>query len=128
MRLADELRYGGRLTALVRTTQQPDLDLSEGSRPTKCPFVYSDGRQCSGEIWQAQAYGPRRFDVIAEQDVRKIRLWCSEKGDHVGAVKHSGLAQKERMEFYLDDLARRGLLAEAIAMCGNVRAYPRRLR
>jgi hypothetical protein len=87
----------------------------------KCPFVYSDGRQCGGEIWQARAYGRHtQHGVVEERNIRKIRLWCSEKGDHAGTVRTSSLAQKERMEFYPNDLARLGLLAEAVAMCANV--------
>ena len=64
----------------------------------RCPFVYADGHQCSGQVRQARAYGKHRFGLVDEQNIRKIRLWCSEKNDHVGAV--SGFVAKERMEFY----------------------------
>ena len=84
----------------------------------KCPFVYANGRHCSGEIWQARAYGKNRYGVVAEHNIRKIRLWCSEKDDHAGVV--SSFEGKERMEFYPDDLQRLGLYAEAVSLCQNV--------
>jgi hypothetical protein len=84
----------------------------------KCPFRYANGHSCSGEIRQARAYGKNRYGVVAEYDIRKIRLWCSEKDDHAGAV--SSFASKNRMEFYPNELQRLGLYAEAIALCENV--------
>jgi hypothetical protein len=84
----------------------------------KCPFVYSNGQPCTGDVWQFRAYGRNRNGVVAEQDIKKVRLWCSEKGDHAGAVASS--ESKARMEFYPSDLHRRGLYAEAIASCENV--------
>ena len=84
----------------------------------KCPFVYANGRHCSGEIWQARAYGKNRDGAVAEHNIRKIRLWCSEKGDHSGVVSTS--EGKERMEFYPDALERIGLYADAVALCENV--------
>jgi hypothetical protein len=88
----------------------------------QCPFVYADGHQCSGQVRQARAYGKQRLGLVDEQNIRKIRLWCSEKNDHAGVV--SDFVAKERMEYYPDDLQRRGILAEAIAMCDNVPKPP----
>jgi hypothetical protein len=69
-----------------------------------CPFVYANGRCCSGTIRQARAYGPTRGrHYVDRSDVRKYRLWCSEKWDHAGAV--SSWEAKDRMEFYPDRLA-----------------------
>ena len=65
----------------------------------KCPFTYADGHRCTGHISRVKAYGPRADDGIW---VRKVRLWCNEKGDHCGTV--SSLATKDRMEFYPDQL------------------------
>jgi hypothetical protein len=68
-----------------------------------CPFVYADGRKCSGHLYRARAYGPRGSDGLVERHrVRKYRLWCSEKDDHAGAV--SDFVSKERMEFYPNEL------------------------
>jgi hypothetical protein len=86
----------------------------------KCPFKYADGHQCGGDIWRARAYGKSHHGAILEEDIRKIRLWCSEKNDHVGAVPSRD--GKDRMEFYSDELVRMGLYAEAITMCENVEA------
>ncbi len=69
-----------------------------------CPFVYADGTCCSGTVRQARAYGPTRGrNYVARSDVRKYRLWCSEKDNHAGAVSSS--TTKQRMEFYPDRLA-----------------------
>jgi hypothetical protein len=84
----------------------------------KCPVVYANGHHCSGEIWQARAYGTNRDGMVAELNIRKIRLWCSENGDHAGVVPTS--EGKERMEFYPDALERLGLYAEAVSLCENV--------
>ena len=72
--------------------------------PIPCPFTYASGRRCCGVIYRAVGYGPRRGRAYAlREDVRKYRLWCSEKGDHAGAVPTPW--GKERMEFYRDQLA-----------------------
>lgn len=75
--------------------------MSEDSIP--CPFVYADGRRCCGAVYRARAYGPTRGDFfVARQNVRKYRLWCSEKEDHAGAVPST--EGKYRMEFYPDQV------------------------
>jgi hypothetical protein len=84
----------------------------------KCPYTYADGHKCSGEIWQARAYGRNHSGIVKQSDVKKIRLRCSEKDDHTGAV--SSFVTKDRMEFYPDELQKLGLLEEAIALCDNV--------
>jgi hypothetical protein len=62
-----------------------------------CPFVYADGKHCTGTIYRAIAYGRR-----PDGTVKKWRLHCSEKGDHAGAAHD--FVGKERMEFYPDRL------------------------
>jgi hypothetical protein len=32
-----------------------------------------------------RAYGKHHVGMVEEQNIRKIRLWCSAKGDHAGA-------------------------------------------
>jgi hypothetical protein len=69
----------------------------------RCPFVYSNGKRCTGVIRQARAYGPLRGNhYVDRDDVRAYRLWCSDKDDHAGAVSSS--AGKVRMEFYPNEL------------------------
>lgn len=63
-----------------------------------CPFVYANGRACGGFIRRARLYGGRGF-----HNVRKIRLWCSEKDNHAGAI--NSFEGKRRMEFYPDQLS-----------------------
>jgi len=84
----------------------------------KCPFKYADGRQCGSDICRARAFGRSHRGAILERDVHKIRLWCSEKGDHAAAVPSGDVLT--RLEFYPDELQRLGLYADAIAMCENV--------
>ena len=62
-----------------------------------CPFVYANGRKCCGFIRRVRLYGG---DTV--HNAKKVRLWCSEKDDHAGAV--SSWVTKERMEFYPDQL------------------------
>jgi hypothetical protein len=84
-----------------------------------CPFVYANGRCCTGHITRARAYGRHdRWGCVDEHDIRKVRLWCSLRWDHVGAV--STFASKERMEFYPDELQKLGLYEAAIALCENL--------
>jgi hypothetical protein len=66
-------------------------------REPPCPFVYANGKQCTGYVYRWKTYGGDRFETA-----RKVRLWCSEKDDHEGAV--SSWAGKERMEFHPDKL------------------------
>jgi hypothetical protein len=40
--------------------------------------------------------------LIEERNIRKVRLWCSEKGDHSGVVP--SFEGELRMEFYPDEL------------------------
>lgn len=84
----------------------------------QCPFVYADNHQCTGMVRQARAYGKSMNGMVDESNIKKIRLWCSEKDDHAGAV--SSFLSKDRMEFYPDELVKRGLYDEAIRLCENV--------
>jgi hypothetical protein len=73
------------------------------SFPIPCPFVYANGRKCTGFVRRARAYGPTRGNRYVERDyVRKYRLWCTEKDNHAGIL--SNPASKGRMEFYPDEL------------------------
>lgn len=81
-----------------------------------CPFVYANGQRCVGEITRARAYGRYgRWDGVERQDIRKIRLFCSVKGNHLGSQVPS--YGKQRMEFYPDELEKLGLYAAAVALC-----------
>lgn len=84
----------------------------------QCPFTYANGRRCTGSVKQARAYGRHSGGVVAEEDIRKIRLWCSDKWDHAGAV--SSWDGKLRMEFYPDELVRLGVYDDALKLCENV--------
>ena len=73
------------------------------TQPIPCPFVYANGRHCTGVVRRARAYGPTGRDgVVRREKVRKYRLWCSEKDDHAGVL--SSPDAKPRMEFYPDQL------------------------
>ncbi len=72
--------------------------------PIPCPFVYANGKRCRGHVRRAKAFGPKRMfgGRLPRENVRKYRLWCTEKDDHAGVV--SSFEGKERMEFYPDEL------------------------
>jgi len=72
--------------------------------PIACPFVYANGRRCTGFIRRARAYGPTdRHGRIIRHKVRKYRLWCTDKDNHAGIL--TSFEGKQRMEFYPDQLA-----------------------
>src|SRR3954451_15498197 len=97
------------------------MDLS----PMQCPFVYAKGHRCSGGVYQVRAYGPQRgSSYITLENVRKFRLWCSEKGDHAGAISDS--VSKERMEFYLDGLRRLGIHEQVALSCEEIEPMDKR--
>ena len=70
-----------------------------------------------GGIYRARAYGRHHYGIVQEGEIKKIRLWCTAKDDHTGAV--SNPAGKYRMEFYPDQIAR-GNYRDVIALCDNV--------
>ena len=61
-----------------------------------CPFIYASGKRCTGCVSDWRLYGHRKGDPLFF--AKKVRLWCSEKDDHAGAVP--SWEGKERMEFY----------------------------
>ena len=70
--------------------------MNDNDKPC-CPFVYANGRRCSGKVRDLRFYGNLRR---GPSGVKKIRMWCTEKGNHAGTV--SSWIGKERMEFYPD--------------------------
>jgi ureidoglycolate lyase len=68
-----------------------------------CPFVYANGKRCPGGIHRIKAYGVRWRGRGNQPEVRKYRVWCTEKGDHAGVL--SSYEGKRRMEFYPDELS-----------------------
>ena len=73
-----------------------------------CPFVYSDGRKCSGRIVKVEAY---KADITWERAPDGTwefwwnprshhHLFCSEKGNHAGHKKQDD----DRMKFRYDQL------------------------
>jgi hypothetical protein len=72
--------------------------------PIRCPFVYANGKRCTGHVRRAKAFGPtRKFRGRLPRDrVRKYRIWCTERDDHAGVVP--SFEGKQRMEFYPDEL------------------------
>lgn len=89
------------------------------SEKLQCPFVYASGKQCTGHVYRAKGYGPNRG---GKTEVRKVRLWCSEKDDHQGAV--NSWVTKERMEFYPNHLPR-GIYDRVMALfeAGDIDTY-----
>ena|SRR5690349_13085758 len=93
--------------------------------PIPCPFIYVNGRRCCGNVYQMRAYGPQRgSSYIALEDVRKFRLWCSEKDDHAGAIPDS--VSKERMEFYPGELRELGIYERVVMSCEDIEPIDKR--
>jgi hypothetical protein len=75
----------------------------------QCPFVYSNGKRCTGYVERFAAYhakldwrlgkdGQWRFDF---RPGSSYQVYCSEKGDHSGVVRDRG---EFRMKYYYDRL------------------------
>jgi hypothetical protein len=80
----------------------------------RCPFVYSNDKQCCGTIVRGKAFGRTMTRYGEKIPPKKYRIWCSEKWDHTGAV--GSWDAKERMEFYPDQLPKG--MAEALEAAG----------
>jgi hypothetical protein len=74
-----------------------------------CPFVYANGKVCTGHIVRVEAYKADiawtpdtegRWHASINQPGSHYHLFCSEKGNHAGY----GRADDSRMKFYLSDL------------------------
>jgi len=73
-----------------------------------CPFVYANGKRCTGRIIRIEVY---KADVDWQEgsqghwEVRwsprsHYHLFCSERGNHAGYKKQDD----DRMKFYYDEL------------------------
>ncbi len=80
------------------------------STPIPCPFVYANGKQCTGHVVRVEAY---KADVTWEpnketgkwekwigQPRSHYHLFCSEKENHAGYAR----PDSEQMKFYLNQL------------------------
>ena len=72
-----------------------------------CPFVYANGRKCTGHITHIEAY---KCDVSWSPDaegkwrpsVNEVRshyhLFCSEKGNHAGSFNQDSAQMKRHLQ------------------------------
>lgn len=71
-----------------------------------CPFVYADGRRCTGHVvrieaykadlvWQADEEGRWRFDF---QPRSHYHLYCSLKGNHAGFKRQDPFDMKDWLD------------------------------
>lgn len=71
-----------------------------------CPFVYANGRRCTGHIvrieaykadlvWQADAEGSWHFDFRPRSH---YHLFCSEKGNHAGYRRQDPIDMKDWLD------------------------------
>jgi hypothetical protein len=76
--------------------------------PIPCPFVYADGRCCTGHIvrietykadlaWERDDGGTWHFDLRTRTH---LHLFCSEKGNHAGFKRQDPRA----MKYWFDQL------------------------
>ena len=81
--------------------------MSEPAGLVPCPFVYADGRRCSGYIVRIEGY---KADLYWRADAAgwsfgfqprsHYHLFCSEKGNHAGFRRQDSHA----MKFWFDQL------------------------
>jgi len=71
-----------------------------------CPFVYANGKKCTGHVVRVEAY---KADIhwVAENGVwhfwvgqpqSHYHVFCSEKSNH------AGIGREDRLKFYFDKL------------------------
>ncbi len=74
-----------------------------------CPFVYANGKSCTGHVVRIEAYKcdiewtpdtEGRSRAMIKQPRSHYHLFCSEKDNHAGY----GHPDDNRMKFYLGDL------------------------
>ena len=79
------------------------------SAPIPCPFVYANGKRCTGHIVRVEAYkadlswGLRddgRWGFSFGPPRSHYHLFCSEKGNHAGMKREDDSG----MKFYYDQL------------------------
>jgi hypothetical protein len=74
-----------------------------------CPFVHASGKACAGHVVRVETYKPDlswrpgddgRWKLTIETTRSHFHLFCSEKDNHAGNMRHDS----ERMKFYWDHL------------------------
>jgi hypothetical protein len=77
--------------------------------PIQCPFVYSNGKHCSGHVVRVEAF---KADIVwsleddgewkmsVGQPRSHYHLFCSQEGNHAG----HGQEDADSMTFYFQDL------------------------
>ena len=79
------------------------------SAPIPCPFVYANGKRCTGHIVRVEAYkadlswglgDDGRWSFSSRPPRSHYHLFCSEKGNHAGMNR----ADDSRLKFYYNEL------------------------
>jgi hypothetical protein len=100
-------RPSGRSLALDRSLTREGTESMSGKIP--CPFVYANGKRCTGEVVRVEAYkaditwGPGddgKWRPAIGQPRSHYHLFCSEKDNHAGYARQDD----GRMKFYFDQL------------------------
>lgn len=85
---------------------QPEIALDTGQTPIPCPYIYANGRVCTGHVTCIEAYkadvtwafdkeGKWQFGFQARSH---FHLFCSEKGNHAGFRKRDSDGMKFRFD------------------------------
>jgi hypothetical protein len=77
-----------------------------------CPFVYSTGRQCAGHIVRIEAYkadiewqeGKEGGWDFAFSPRSHYHLFCSERGNHAGALRRDDEQMKFHWRYLPDEI------------------------
>jgi hypothetical protein len=74
-----------------------------------CPFVYANGKRCTGHVVRVEAYkadieyapgANDRWRVAIGEPRSHYHVFCSEKGNHAGYAR----SDDSRLKFYFQDL------------------------
>jgi hypothetical protein len=94
----------------VASSSNPFLTIKvKAMEKIPCPFVYANGKKCSGHVERVEAYkadltwasgADGRWALRTGQPRSHYHLFCSEKGNHSGSFS----SDDGRMKFFWDQL------------------------
>jgi hypothetical protein len=104
------MRDGKTGSDVLKAALAPMATDAKARNAVPCPFVYASGKRCGGQIVRVEAYKADLFWVavgpMGEWRMRTgqprshYHLFCSEKGNHAGAIG----PDSSQLKLYFDQL------------------------